>query len=358
MTHSKEFLKSELLVSKRARRESLGGSDAAAVLGLNPWSSRFDAWWSKLNPDEDDFASNQWIYWGHAKEAVIGDHYAKRHGVKLIESPTRYRPIRPWHTGTPDRLIIYDKEHEPGYFDDSVSGKRLLRRGLEIKTGLAKHKPKWHADGCVSIKDADYAPAPEIRSFEDAKRMVPINYYVQCCWYMELMGYDQWDLCVLLDSSDYREYRIHRDPDFISWAVAECQQFWTENVEKRREPPLDHGKSVNKYLAGKYTEKENGLIKIATPEENKKAAELKTIGMRMKELIDTTKALKASMKDMEQELYQTEKELQLIREDNDELCAQFRDAIGADKGIETELGLITWVSTQKQARTLRKRWKK
>lgn len=346
--------------TNKSRRESLGGSDAAAVLGLNPYSSRFDAWWSKIGPEDEEQLNNQWIYWGHAKEPVVANWYAKRHGgLELIESPKRIRDERSWQTGTPDRLIVYNgDDFGLGTCSDPVSGKTLVKRGLEIKTGLAKHKPKWHESGCVSIKDAQYAPAPEIFTFEEAKKMVPLNYYVQCCWYMDMMAFDQWDLCVLLDSSDYREYRIHRDNEFIDWAVQECGQFWETYVETKREPPLDHGTSVNKYLASKYTEKESGLIKIATPEENRKAAELKAIGAKMKELIDLSKHLRETYKMTEQELHDVEKELRFIKEDNDTLCAYFRDAIGPDQGIETELGTITWKSTEKTSRTLRKRWLK
>ena len=343
----------------QSRKLSLGGSDAAAVLGLNPYSSPFDAWWSKVSSDDEEQLSNQWIYWGHAKEATIGDHYASRHGVTLIESPKRVRDERPWQTGTPDRLIVYDgNDFGLGTYNDPVSGKNLVKRGLEIKTALAKHKPKWHADGCVSIKDAEYAPAPEIFTFEDAKRMVPINYYVQCCWYMDMMGFDQWDLCVLLDSSDYREYRIHRDPNFIDWAVRECGDFWERYVVTKREPPLDHGKSVNGYLASKFVEKEDGIIKIATPDENRKAAELKALGERMRDLINLQKTVREGYKMAEQELYEVEKELRFVKEDNDALCAYFRNAIGADRGIETELGTLTWTSTERTSRTLRKKWLK
>lgn len=339
----------------RGRRESLGGSDAAAVLGLNPYSSCFDVWLSKVGQDEDEFVYNQYIHWGLLKEKVIAEHYAERHGVRLIESPKRVIQNKLWKTGSPDRLIEFSQQDSGhvsvGFYEDPVSGLPLLKRGLEIKTGQAKHRPKWHDDGKIVTRSN--MPAPVIRTFEEAKRMVPLSYYVQCCWYMDLMGFEEWDLCVLLDSSDYREYRIVADKDFMSWAITACEVFWKTYIETKREPPLDHGKSVNKYLASKFTEKKNGIIKIATPDENRKAAELKAIGIRMRDLIKEMDAVKNRYKETEEQLAAVEKELGFIKEDNDALRAYFRNAIGPDDGIDTDVGRLVWASTEKQARTLR-----
>ena len=115
---------------------------------------------------------------------------------------------------------------------------------------------------------------------------------------------------------------------------------------------------MNGYLAAKFVEKGNGFLKRATDEENHKAHQLREVGQRMRELINEEKRVRAVYKDAEIDLHEVEKELRWVREENDELCAYFRNAIGADYGIETEEGVISWSSDSRGTRVLRKKWKK
>lgn len=336
------------------RKLSLGGSDAAAVLGLNDYSSPFDVWVSKISTEPDEEINNAAIYWGHAKEPVIADFYAKRHNVVLLNSPKRCSKYE-WMTGSPDRLIEYNGEEKTGYYDDPISGKRLLRRGLEIKTANHKQFLKWGMCGNVGMGSN---PAPVITTFEQAKQNVPLSYYVQCSWYMYVMGFKEWDLCVLINSSDYREYRLILDEEFAEWAVGKCKHFWQEYVEKKREPPVDHGSRVNKYLCSKYLEKQEGIIKKATKEEEEKVKELKRLDFEMKELSSKVNGNKIERDDLINRIHELEKRLYMVKEHKDALSAYFKDKIGQDRGIEFPDGtVLTWTSTDKQSRTLRKKWR-
>jgi len=339
------------------RKESLGGTCSSAVLGLNPYQSRFDVWMAKVGEEVEPFVENRWVYWGLMKEKVIAEHYAKRYDVPLIESPKRVDVI-PWMTGTPDRLLLYQEDNvahqDLGFYDDPISGNRLVRRGLEIKTALSKKAPLWHPKGGVGISDR--GPWVVI-DYADAQNSVPLNYWLQCQWYMSLMDFKQWDLCVLLDSSDYREYRLLYDETFMKKGIEECRRFWEYNVAKKVPPPVDGGKMVNKFLAKKYGE-HSDRIREGTEMDNILAERLHEVGTNMKKLIDEDKHWRGELHKAEDTLCEVRKELDEVKKENDELCSTMRDRIGTDAGVQTTEGVLKWTKSGDRPRTLRKTWNK
>lgn len=47
------------------RKIGIGGSEAAAALGLNPWKSQFQLWLEKTGVVEaEDLTNNEFVYWG------------------------------------------------------------------------------------------------------------------------------------------------------------------------------------------------------------------------------------------------------------------------------------------------------
>lgn len=58
----------------------------------------------------------------------------------------------------------------------------------------------------------------------------------QCRWYMALTELTQWDLAVLLQNEEYRQYELFRDPILENQMLEKCRYFWFENVCKRIEP--------------------------------------------------------------------------------------------------------------------------
>ena len=79
------------------RKQGIGGSDAAAAVGLNPYKSQLELWLEKTGrdaemrkPDPDDEA--QPIYWGTLLEPIVAAHYTKRTGnrVRRVNAVTQY----------------------------------------------------------------------------------------------------------------------------------------------------------------------------------------------------------------------------------------------------------------------------
>ena len=59
------------------RRTGIGGSDAAAVMGLNPWKSPLDVYLDKTGQLMES-PDNPALYWGRVLEEVVAREYSLR----------------------------------------------------------------------------------------------------------------------------------------------------------------------------------------------------------------------------------------------------------------------------------------
>jgi len=157
-----------------ARENALGGSEAAAMLGLSKWESPYSLWHRKaglIGPVEQTDA----MRWGNRFEDDIAEEFQEQHPDLYVAAAGTYRNTqRPWQIANPDRLFA-DREG--------------IWRGLEIKTAL--RADDWGTSGSDEI---------------------PIYYRTQVMHYMDTLGIEEFILAVLfLSSWSYREYRITYD---------------------------------------------------------------------------------------------------------------------------------------------------
>lgn len=169
------------------RMNGLGGSDAGAIAGVNPWTPPLKVWAEKrrlIPPDPD----NESMFWGRELEDVIAEVFARKHPELDVWRDTRmvHHPDRPWMFANPDRRI---GEHQV----------------LEVKTADKDMAPEW-ADG------------------------PPMHYQCQFQHYCEVLGLSGGYIVVLLGGNRYREYRLDRDDELIDTLVRMEERFWTYNV--------------------------------------------------------------------------------------------------------------------------------
>ena len=66
------------------RKAGIGGSDAAAVIGLSRWKSPFQVWLEKTGQTEpDDLSNNEYVYWGTVLEQAVADRFCELTGKKV-----------------------------------------------------------------------------------------------------------------------------------------------------------------------------------------------------------------------------------------------------------------------------------
>lgn len=192
------------------RKEGIGGSDIAVIMGLNPWKSPYTLWAEKtgLIPIED-LSKNQRVYWGQKNEAAIADWFAETTG-KIIHKRGLLQSCKyPWMLATVDRQIINENA------------------GLEIKTAGIDQYKEWANDA------------------------VPAMYVAQCQWYMAVTGCTHWYIAVLIGGNDARWTIINRDDAYIKELIAKAKEFW-DMVQNRIPPAMDGTDSTTQSLKTLY----------------------------------------------------------------------------------------------------------
>ena len=178
------------------RRTGIGGSDAAAVLGLSRFSSPYSVWADKLArvPDKED---NEAMRQGRDLEDYVAQRFALGTGKKVQRKSEMLRhPEHSFMLANIDRQVVGEKA------------------GLECKTTKSMNIKRF--------RSGDF----------------PAEYYCQCMHYLAVTGWERWYLAVLVYGEGFFIYTIERDEDEIAALVAAEQEFW-QYVESQTPPPVD-----------------------------------------------------------------------------------------------------------------------
>lgn len=208
----------------KGRQTGIGGSEIAAIVGLNQYKTPMQIWESKVNPITEDNSTNEPMYWGNVLEEVVAKEYAKRTGRKIQRITTQMRhPDFEFAIANIDRAVVNPEMAGRVFWKD---GKLTTDRILECKTANGFMAKQWGEAGTDSVPDA---------------------YLVQCQWYMAVTGASVCDLAVLIGGQDFRIYTIERDDDLIGSLLVQGAAFW-ELVQSRTEPdPVNYPEAVKKW---------------------------------------------------------------------------------------------------------------
>lgn len=213
---------SELTIDqwREYRRRGIGGSDAAAIMGLNSWSSPYAVWADKtgrIPPVEE----NEAMRLGHYLEPYIANRFTQVTGKKVRRCNAILRnPTYPFAIANIDREVMGEDA------------------GLECKSTGSLH--------VKSFKNGDY----------------PTHYYVQCVHYMAVTGAAKWYLAVLVGNKEILIYEILRDESEISALMQAEEYFWEEYVKKDTPPPVDGFKATMDAIQTIYAESTGGQIEL------------------------------------------------------------------------------------------------
>lgn len=180
------------------RRNYIGGSDAAAVVGLSPFSSPYRVWAEKSGLIEG-FGGNLATEVGSFLEEFVAGLFERETGKKVRRlNASIVNTNYPWAIADVDRVLVGTKE------------------GLEIKTTSALATKKF--------KNGEF----------------PTQYYCQCVHYLAVLGpeWKRWNLAVLIGNSDFRTFKIERDEDEIA-ALMKAEADLMERI-KNGTPPETH----------------------------------------------------------------------------------------------------------------------
>lgn len=187
------------------RRKGLGGSDAAAVLGISPFRTARDLYYDKLGIVTADDQEN-WVQLevGNLLEPLVARIFAKKTGLKIYQRKCMFQhPHYPWMLADLDYLV------------EMPDGKTVI---LEIKTTNYNAKDKWWCEGI---------------------EIVPPYYESQGRHYMAVMNLDRVYYCCLYGNNEDETIirHIDRDMAYETELIALEQDFWENNVLKKLPPP-------------------------------------------------------------------------------------------------------------------------
>ena len=193
------------------RKNSIGASEAAAVLGISPFLSNVELWRNKTgNAEAKDLRENAAVAYGVRMEPVLRELFAADHP----ELEVAYHPF--------DLLFQDDSPHLTATLDGELTEKGTGRKGiLEIKTVQASGKRVWDA-------------------WRDA---IPQYYYAQICHQLNATGFAFCFLYAMLKKLDgdmeIRAYRFEREEcaEDMAYLKQAEERFWRDYVLARKQPP-------------------------------------------------------------------------------------------------------------------------
>ena len=90
----------------RIRKNGIGGSDAGAIVGLNPYRSAMNVYLDKIS-DNVEQETTEAIRCGHDLEQYVAERFCEATGKKVHRSNYMYRSIEyPFLQADVDRLVV------------------------------------------------------------------------------------------------------------------------------------------------------------------------------------------------------------------------------------------------------------
>ena len=242
----------------KQRSKGLGGSDAGAVMGLNPYKSAYSLWAEKTGQISNVVEENEAIRLGNDLEDYVAKRFAEQENKKIKRSSYCYQSKEfPFMRANVDRLVVGENA------------------ALECKTANP-------------FKDGDYS-----------NDIIPPTYYCQCLHYMAVCGFDRMYLAVLVFQKGFYTYVIDRgneavEADIRALIKAESE-FW-KLVEDGTAPDIDGSESTAQTL--KQLHKDELKTVFDLTEYDEKLDEIQELKEQQKELKTRQKTLENELKEI------------------------------------------------------------
>lgn len=198
----------------KLRSKYIGGSDAAAVVGLNPYSSPY-ALWAEKTGRVPGFAGNLACEVGTFLEEFVAQKFAQVTGKKVRKCNQSFLNSQyPFAIANIDREIIGEDA------------------GLEIKTTDTLNMKKFRC--------GEY----------------PENYYAQMVHYLAVTGKQRWYLAVLIGNKEFKLFTLERDEAEIAALMTAEAEFW-KLVRMDIPPAVDGTQATSEALNIVYSDCDN-----------------------------------------------------------------------------------------------------
>ena len=201
------------------RKSYIGGSDAAAVVGLNPYSSQY-ALWAEKTGRTPGFSGNLATEVGTYLEEFVAKKFEAVTGKKVRKANQSFLNSEySWAIANIDREIVGEDA------------------GLEIKTTDSLNLKKF--------KNGEY----------------PAQYYAQIVHYLAVTGKQRWYLAVLIGNREFKWFVVERDEAEIAALMQAEQEFWA-CVANDTPPAVDGSQATTDTIKGMYPESDDSTVDL------------------------------------------------------------------------------------------------
>jgi putative phage-type endonuclease len=200
------------------RREGIGGSDIAAIMGLSSFTSPLAVYYSKVDPAYQDNAGDEvpeHMAWGTRLEPVILDFYADSFGG-----------------------IVYDNT------------KQLIQ---SYRCPILLHSPD-----AIQVEAGEPVGGIEVKNIRSSKAWndseygMPERVYAQVQHGLYVTGLPVWTVVALVSGQNLITRTVEPDLEFQQHMVEAANKFWLSHVEPLVEPPADGSEATAKVLSARY----------------------------------------------------------------------------------------------------------
>ena len=228
----------------QARRQGIGGSDAAIVLGLNPYQSLYGLWLDKTGQQPLDDGETDAQALGHALEDAVARRAASRLGLRI-----RRRNVILVH----DQLawMIAD-------LDRDIIGAPAL---MECKT---INPQRW-------------------RRAQEQPGGLPLEWVVQVQHYLAVTGYATAWLAIYVLGQGLEIRRVDADPDFQAGLIQAEAAFW-QLVQRREPPAVDGSPATVEALSRAWLPVVEETVQILGPEDEEAVRQYRDLGQEIDRL--------------------------------------------------------------------------
>jgi putative phage-type endonuclease len=216
----------------QARFTGIGGSDAAAALGLSKRKTALQLYLEKRGqiPEEEPYDSEV-IWWGRALEPIVRQKYSEMTNRTVL---------------LPDTIRSLAHPFMLAHVDGVIRGED---RGYEGKTAF--NSTGWGEEGTDQI---------------------PTEYLLQVHHYLTVTMFDVWDVAVLIGRK-FQIYEVPRDSEMSEMLIAGEAEFM-RRVRENDQPALDYDHPTARDVVKKLYPGTNGARLVASEEAIKWRAEL------------------------------------------------------------------------------------
>lgn len=206
----------------KLRKTGIGGSDAGAICGLNPYSSAMNVFLDKISEETEDQDSEA-MRQGRDLEEYVAQRFVEETGLKVRRSNMMYRSREyPFMLADVDRLVVGEDA------------------GLECKTASAYNADKW--------RDGE----------------VPAHYVIQCYHYMAVTGKKSWYLAALILGMEFLYVKLSWDEEAIQNLVRLESDFWNHHVMTGVMSEPDGSRACDQVLERYFRHARNGSSILLT----------------------------------------------------------------------------------------------